>query len=99
MSRSFGLLRAAALFAAALLAHAAVAQSTLAPVTVVRVVDGDTVDVQLEDGRTERVRLIGIDTPEVVDPRKPVQCFGREASTHAHELLDSQPLSLELDPG
>ena len=99
MSRSVGLLRAAALFAAALLAHAAVAQSTLAPVTVVRVVDGDTVDVQLEDGRTERVRLIGIDTPEVVDPRTPVQCFGREASTHAHELLDGQPLSLELDPG
>jgi Staphylococcal nuclease homologue len=49
----------------------------------------DTVDVQLGDGRTERLRLIGIDTPEVVDPRKPVQCFGREASSHTHELLRS----------
>ena len=68
------------------------------PVSVVRVVDGDTVDVAFDDGRTERLRLIGIDTPEVVDPRKPVQCFGREASAHAHELLDGQTVSLELDP-
>jgi micrococcal nuclease len=64
---------------------------------VVRVVDGDTVDVLLEDGARERLRLIGIDTPEVVDPRKPVQCFGREASQHAHELLDGQMVSVELD--
>jgi len=63
-----------------------------------RVVDGDTVDVQLDNGLTERVRLIGIDTPEVVDPRKPVECFGREASAHAHELLDGQSVSLETDP-
>ena len=62
-----------------------------------RVVDGDTVDVLLGDGTTERLRLIGIDTPEVVDPRKPVQCFGREASQHAHELLDGQTVSVELD--
>jgi micrococcal nuclease len=55
---------------------------------VVRVVDGDTVDVQFADGSTDRLRLIGIDTPEVVDPRKPVQCFGREASQHARELLN-----------
>jgi endonuclease YncB( thermonuclease family) len=66
---------------------------------VVRVVDGDTVDVQFDDLATERLRLIGIDTPEVVDPRKPVQCFGREASAHAHELLDGQVVSVELDPG
>jgi micrococcal nuclease len=39
---------------------------------VVRVVDGDTADVQFEDGKVERLRLIGMDTPEVVDPRKPV---------------------------
>jgi micrococcal nuclease len=73
------------------------AQAALTPASVVRVVDGDTVDVQLGDGRTERVRLIGIDSPEVVDPRTPVQCFGREASVHAHELLDGQAVSLELD--
>jgi micrococcal nuclease len=77
----------------------AVAQVNQVPAAVERVVDGDTVDVQLEDGRTERIRLIGIDTPKVVDPRKPVQCFGREASAHAHELLDGQVVALELDPG
>ncbi len=53
---------------------------------VKRVVDGDTIVVHL-GGRDERVRLIGIDTPETVDPRKPVQCFGKEASAHTHDLL------------
>jgi endonuclease YncB( thermonuclease family) len=75
----------------------ATAQVALMPASVVRVVDGDTVDVQLGDGQTERIRLIGIDTPEIVDPRSPVQCFAREASVHAHELLDGQAVSLELD--
>jgi micrococcal nuclease len=64
---------------------------------VARVVDGDTVDVTLE-GQTMRVRLIGIDTPETVDPRKPIECFGREASARAHELLDGQAVLLEDDP-
>jgi len=82
---------------ALLLATPALTQASQAPATVVRVVDGDTVDVQLEGGAIERIRLIGIDTPEVVDPRKPVQCFGREASAHAHELLDSQGVTVELD--
>lgn len=53
---------------------------------VVRVVDGDTVVVKIE-GQEEKVRLIGINTPESVDPRKPVECFGKEASTHTAELL------------
>src|SRR5262245_15096562 len=44
---------------------------------IVRVVDGDTVIVRL-DSKDVRVRLIGIDTPEIVDPRKPVQCFAQE---------------------
>ncbi len=69
-----------------------------ATVTVVKVVDGDTVDVRFDDGSLERLRLIGMDTPEVVDPRKPVQCYGREASGHAHELLDGQAVSIETDP-
>jgi micrococcal nuclease len=46
----------------------------------------------------ERVRLIGIDTPELVDPRKPVQCFAREASALAHQLLDGQPVTFRADP-
>jgi micrococcal nuclease len=53
---------------------------------VVRVVDGDTVQVEVA-GVTEPVRLIGVDTPETVDERKPVQCFGPEASAHTKSLL------------
>ena len=44
-----------------------------------RVVDGDTIEVSL-DGRSEDVRLIGVDTPETVKPNTPVQCFGERAS-------------------
>jgi len=65
--------------------------------TVVRVIDGDTVDVQLA-GTEVRVRLIGIDTPEIVDPRTPVQCFASEASDKDHELLDGQVVAMEADP-
>jgi micrococcal nuclease len=54
--------------------------------SVVRVVDGDTVAVSIGD-REETVRLIGIDTPETVDPRSPVECFGREASERTKALL------------
>lgn len=64
---------------------------------VVKVVDGDTLDVDIE-GKIERLRLIGIDTPETVDPRKEVQCFGIEASNKAKELLTGQYVTLEADP-
>lgn len=50
---------------------------------VVRIVDGDTIVV---DG-DEKIRLIGIDTPETKDPRKPVECFGREASAFIESLI------------
>jgi micrococcal nuclease len=89
---------AALLLGAFVSALGARAQSAPPPASVINVVDGDTVDVQLEDGTTERIRLIGIDTPEVLDPRTPVQCFGREASAHAHELLDGQAVGIEFDP-
>jgi integrase len=46
------------------------------------VVGGDTPGVPV-GGRVERVRLIGLNTPESVDPRRPVECFGREASRKA----------------
>jgi micrococcal nuclease len=55
--------------------------------TVVRVIDGDTIDVRFASGRVERIRMLGADTPEVVDPRKPVQCFGPEASAYTHSRL------------
>jgi micrococcal nuclease len=53
---------------------------------VVRVVDGDTVVMKVGT-KEERVRLIGIDTPETVAPDRPVQCYGPEASAHTKELL------------
>jgi endonuclease YncB( thermonuclease family) len=53
--------------------------------TVVRVVDGDTLIVRV-GGADESVRLIGIDTPETVDPRRPVECYGAEASDHLEAL-------------
>ena len=53
---------------------------------VTRVVDGDTLVVQA-DGDEERVRLIGINTPESVKPGTPVMCFGKEASKHLGELV------------
>jgi len=51
--------------------------------TVERVIDGDTIVVA---GGT-RIRLIGIDTPETVEPGTPVQCFGPEATRYANELM------------
>jgi micrococcal nuclease len=64
---------------------------------VIKVVDGDTVDVSI-NGTEEKLRLIGINTPETVDPRKPVECFGKEASARAKELLSNKKVTLEFDP-
>lgn len=58
-----------------------------------KVVDGDT--IKLEDGRT--VRFIGIDTPETVDPRRPVGCFGKEASNETKSLLSGKIVILQKD--
>lgn len=64
---------------------------------VERVVDGDTIDVSI-DGRSETVRLIGIDTPETKKPDTPVECFGPEASARLAELLPpGTPVRLERD--
>lgn len=66
------------------------------PHPVERVVDGDTIIV-LIDGKSERVRLIGIDTPESVRPDYPVEYCGREASQFAKELLRGKSVRLEYD--
>ena len=60
---------------------------------VSRVVDGDTVEVQL-DGREEDVRYIGVDTPETVKPDTPVQCFGPQASAFNHGLVEHRRVRL-----
>lgn len=54
--------------------------------TVTHVVDGDTIDVRV-GGRDERIRLIGIDTPETKKPDHPVECYGPEATAHTDALL------------
>ena len=64
---------------------------------VTKVVDGDTIEVQFE-GVKETIRFIGIDTPETKDPRKPVQCFGQEASNKMKELVENKQVILESDP-
>jgi len=64
---------------------------------VVQVVDGDTVVADI-DGKRTTIRLIGLDTPETVDPRKPVQCFGKEASAKAKQILSGSSIRLETDP-
>jgi micrococcal nuclease len=57
---------------------------------VVRAVDGDTLEVRLDDGATETVRLIGVDTPETVKPDTPVQCFGPRASRFEHRTVEGR---------
>ena len=63
---------------------------------VTRVVDGDTLEVDIH-GAKEKVRLIGINTPETVDPRRSVQCFGKEASNRMKELAQDKSVRLESD--
>jgi micrococcal nuclease len=63
---------------------------------VIKVIDGDTISVEIS-GKEETVRLIGINTPETVDPRKPVECFGKEASKKANEILTGKSVRLESD--
>jgi micrococcal nuclease len=59
--------------------------------------DGDTISVDM-NGTEERIRMIGVDTPETKDPRKPVQCFGQAASGFTKNLIGSHPVRLETDP-
>jgi micrococcal nuclease len=61
---------------------------------VVRAVDGDTLEVALDGGPTETVRLIGVDTPETVKPDTPVQCFGPRASAFEHEHVEGHRVRL-----
>lgn len=60
---------------------------------VTRVVDGDTVEVQLGE-ETEDVRYIGLDTPETVKPDEPVECFGPRASEFNHRLVEGKQVRL-----
>ena len=61
-----------------------------------RIVDGDTV-VIVYNGKPTPVRLIGVDTPEIVHPQKPVEAFGKEASAFTQNLLSGESVYLRFD--
>jgi micrococcal nuclease len=63
---------------------------------VLSVTDGDTIRVSI-DGRSVAIRYIGIDTPETVDPRTSVECFGREATAFNRQLVEGTFVELEKD--
>jgi len=63
---------------------------------VLRVVDGDTIIVRLA-GRRERVRYIGVDTPESVAPGRPVECFGPAAKRENERLVEGRTVTLTTD--
>ena len=63
---------------------------------VTKVTDGDTLHVMI-DGTDETVRLIGINTPETVDPRRAVECYGKEASARMKEIASGKIVRLEYD--
>lgn len=81
--------------------------------TVTAVVDGDTIDVRLANGTEERVRLLGIDTPEIhVDPRPEhfegvpdtaegracLEAAGQNASRFVGERIAGERVTIEFDP-
>jgi len=68
---------------------------------VTRVVDGDTLKIKRVGNASsteETVRLIGINTPETVDPRTKVECFGKEASAYMKSLVEGKKVVLQNDP-
>jgi len=82
----------------------------LAPASVVRVVDGDTLIVHLGDGRSARVRLIGIDSPELHPSEKlrrdaqrsgkdaaAIQALGAKAADFTRKHLDGRKIEIERD--
>ena len=72
--------------------------SAAAEATVERVVDGDTIDVRMPGGSLQRVRLLNIDTPETVDPNRPVECLGHEATSFVKSSVSpGDPVDLEFD--
>lgn len=71
--------------------------ATTTNAVITRTVDGDTVEAKLDTGEEVKVRLLGINAPESVDPRRPVECFGKEASKYMEGLVEGKRVSLEAD--
>jgi micrococcal nuclease len=68
-------------------------EAALGPYVVERVIDGDTLLLR----NAERVRLIGVDTPETKHPNKPVEYFGREATAFTKRMVEGKQIRLEYD--
>jgi micrococcal nuclease len=64
---------------------------------VTEVVDGDTLRVQFDDGWTDTVRLIGVDTPETKHPSRPIECFGPEATEYTRVRAEGRRVQLDRD--
>jgi micrococcal nuclease len=64
---------------------------------VLKVIDGDTVVLETENGPV-KTRIIGIDTPETLHPSKPIEYFGPEASERAKSLLSGKTIKIQYDP-
>lgn len=73
-----------------------VPSNTFAEAKVTKVVDGDTIYVNLEN-KEYKIRMIGVDTPETVHPSKPVQFYGREASDFTKSSLSNRTVYLQKD--
>lgn len=65
--------------------------------TILKFDDGDTIQVDM-NGKPEKIRFIGVDTPETHDPRKAVQCYGQAASEFTKQLIGNNQVRLEADP-
>jgi micrococcal nuclease len=96
MRACFAILVLVALFVAGF-PSVAVAQETLNGI-VARVTDGDTVSVRLASGAPTRVRLIGIDAPESVDPEAPTECGAVDAAASLKQLAEGREVVLTTDP-
>lgn len=72
-------------------------QSQLVAAQVTKVFDGDTIEVEFSDGQKSKVRYLGIDTPETVDPNRPAGCYGYQASLRNKKLVDKKMVYLEKD--
>lgn len=68
-------------------------QACLTRTKVVRVIDGDTIEIE----GNKKVRYIGISTPELKDPRKPVGCFAQEAADENKKLVEGKEVSIQKD--
>lgn len=85
------------------ISHPPQATASISPISreyvqIVRVIDGDTIVVRAADQKDVSVRLLGVDTPEVVDPQKPIECFGKEASAFMQAILSGKYAWMMNDP-